>query len=401
MTRRGLARAVHGAFAVLVAAVAAGAGQGPVTVAIREPVAGQPAMGSVEVVASVISANAVARVELLVDGRPAAILTAPPWRATLDIGTENRRHGIRVVALDVLGNAGEASVVTEPIPDGGRFGVTLQQQYVTVTRDGRRVLDLDAGSFAIRDDGVRQDLVTFARGDIPFTAVLLIDASSSMVGERLAAASRGVRGFVEGCAELDQVSLVAFSDRLLERTPFGNRPDVLEDALSRLRPGQGTALHDHLYAALKLLEQRQGRRVVVLLSDGVDSHSVLEMEDVRRAIRRSQALVYWVWLGSAGHEFDDGRLRGVFSTWRTTDEYRRQFELLRESVLDSGGRIVPVAADQEIEPVFVDVLAELREQYVLGFYPTVQRDDGSWHEVSVGVREGGLEVRTASGYVDY
>ncbi len=401
MTRGGRGRTAIAAAVALIAAVTAAGEQGPVTVTIREPVAGQPAMGSVDVVASVISASAVARVELLVDGRPAATLTTPPWRATVDIGTDNRRHGIRVVAHDVLGNSGEASVVTEPIPDGGRFGVTLQQQYVTVTRDGGRVLDLAADAFVIRDDGVRQELVTFARGDIPFTAVLLIDASSSMVGERLAAAARGVRGFVEGCAELDQVSLVAFSDRLLGRTPFGNRPDVFESALAGLRPGQGTALHDHLYASLKLLEQRQGRRVVVILSDGVDSHSVLEMEEVRRAIRRSQALVYWVWLGSAGHEFDGGRLRGVFSTWRTTDEYRRQFELLRESVLDSGGRIVPVAADQEIEPVFVDVLAELREQYVLGFYPTVQRDDGSWHEVEVQVRGSGLDVRTASGYVDY
>lgn len=70
-------------------------------------------------------------------------------------------------------------------------------------------------------------------------------------------------------------------------------------------------------------------------------------------------------------------------------------------MLDSGGRVVPVAADEEIEPVFADVLAELREQYVLGFYPTIQRDDGSWHEVEVDVRGSGLDVRTSSGYVDY
>jgi Ca-activated chloride channel family protein len=292
--------------------------------------------------------------------------------------------------------------MTEPIPDAGTFGVTLQQQYVTVTRDGTRVLDLDAPDFSVRDDGERQSLVTFARGDIPFTAVLLIDASASMVGDRLEAASAGVRSFVARSAELDRVAMLAFSDRLLERTPFGNLPGPFEDALAGLRPGQGTALHDHLYAALKLLEQRQGRRVVVLLSDGIDSHSVLEIEDVRRAVRRSQALVYWIWLGGdSDREFADGRLRGVFSTWRTTDEYRRQFELLRETVLDSGGRIVPVAGDGEIEPVFVDIVAELREQYVLGYYPSDSRDDGGWHEVRVDVRGAGLDVRTSRGYVDY
>lgn len=373
-----------------------------VRVEIREPVPGQPALGSVDVVASVLSSNAVREVAIELDGQRAAVLTVPPWRYALELGTDNRRHEITVVATDMLGNTGSDSVTTEPIPDSGRFGVSLQQQYVTVTRDGSRVLDLEADDFTVRDDGDRQQVVTFARGDIPFTAVLAIDASSSMRGKRLESAAAGVRSFVSRTAELDQVSLLAFSDRLLERTPFGNRVEDFDQALARLAPGDGTAVHDHLYMAAKLLQQRQGRRVVVLLSDGIDSHSVLEMADIVRTIRQSQALIYWVWLGSeSGQEFDHGRMRVVFSSWRPADEYRAQFELLQEAVLDTGGRIIPIERADQIEPVFVDILAELREQYVLAYYPSRQRDDGSWHRVDVDAHGAGLKVRTSAGYLDY
>lgn len=373
-----------------------------VTVSIREPVPGQPALGAVDVVVSVVSSNAVRQVELLLDGRSAAVLTSAPWRHALELGTDNKRHEITAVATDVLGNTGADSVVTEPIPDSGTFGVSLQQQYLTVTRDGTRVLDLDAGDFTVRDKGHRQQIVTFARGEIPFTAVLAIDASSSMRGQRLAAAAAGVRAFVERTAPLDQVSLLAFSDRVLERTPFENRVEAFEEALTRLAPGDGTAVHDHLYMAAKLLQQRQGRRVVVLLSDGIDSHSVLAMDDIVRTIQQSQALIYWVWLGSeSGQEFDHGQLRTVFSQWRPSDEYHKQFEMLQEAVRDTGGRIIPIESVDQIEPVFIDILAELREQYVLGYYPSNERNDGAWHAVDVDASGAGLKVRTSAGYLDY
>jgi Ca-activated chloride channel family protein len=387
------------ALATLAAGLTAAA---PPEVYIREPVVGQPALGAVLVVADVYSAAAVARVEFRLDGRPAGELMAPPYRLEVELGTDNVRHRIEVIAHDAVGNQGRAEVFTEAIPDTGRFGVSLQQLYVTATRGENRVLDLDSGDFAILDKGDRQNLVTFARGDIPFTAVLLIDASSSMAGDRLAAATAGVRAFVERAGELDRISMLAFSDRVLERTDFGNQVENFDHALGTIDARGGTAIHDHLYMAIKLLEQRQGRRVAVLLSDGIDSHSAVEMGYVLRKVRQSQALLYWIWLGQRrGAEFADGRLRTVYSTWHSSEEHRRQFEMLREAVADSGGRIVPVSKVEEIEPVFIDILAELREQYVLGYYPSNERDDGGWHRVNVKVRRLGVKVRTHEGYVDF
>ena len=374
----------------------------PIQVRIVEPVPGQPAMGRVEVVVVVVSAAAVESVQCELDGTMVETQLAPPFRFSVDLGTDNVRHRLRIVARDVAGGVGEAEVTTAAIPDSGSFTISLQQMYVTVTRDGGRVLDLGVDDFSVRDDGDRQQVVTFARGDIPFTAVLLLDSSSSMAGARLDAARAGARSFVSQTQELDEVSVIGFSDRVLERTGFGLRGDELDAALGGLQAQGGTALHDHLYLALKLLERQQGRRVVVLLSDGIDSLSVLSIDDVVRKLRQSQALVYWIWLGhEGGGEFDNGHLRPISSTWRTPEEYRRQFGLLQDAVRASGGRIIPISDVSQIEPVFLDVLRELREQYVLGYYPSNERNNRAWHRVKVGVRGAGLDARTAEGYIDF
>ena len=130
------------------------------------------------------------------------------------------------------------------------------------------------------DEGILQELVTFARGDIPFTAVLLIDASASMFGEKIESAVAGAASFVHGMKELDQAQVMVFSDELLGTTPITDAKEVLTAGLSGTEARGGTALQDHLFVALELIAQRQGRRVMILLSDGVDTHSVVGMPQV-------------------------------------------------------------------------------------------------------------------------
>ena len=144
--------------------------------------------------------------------------------------------------------------VTKAIPISAEIAVELQQLYVTVSRNDHRILDLDESEFTVLDEGRRQSLVTFARGDIPFTATLLIDASASMYGEKLAAATEGAATFVRGMQDLDQAKVFVFSDTILNSTPFTDAKQVLSAGLSAARASGGTALHDHLFMALKLLE---------------------------------------------------------------------------------------------------------------------------------------------------
>ena len=290
---------------------------------------------------------------------------------------------------------------TQPMPISADYEVELQQLYVSVTRGGERVLDIEQEDFTVSDEGEPQELVTFARGDIPFTAVLLIDASASMFGEKIESAVAGAASFIHGMQELDQAQVMVFSDQLLSMTPITDSKDVLTAGLGRTEARGGTALQDHLFVALELIAQRQGRRVMILLSDGVDTHSVLRMAQVFDVARKSNALIYWIRISGGTESQMASAGINMTSAWKDAAQYRNQLELLTQIVDESGGRILEVAALEQIRPVFIDILKELREQYVLGYYPNDRRNDGRWHKVKVGVADEDVEIRAPRGYVDH
>jgi Ca-activated chloride channel family protein len=370
-------------------------------VTILEPKDGDFVIGELDVVVEVVAGADIAEVEFQLDGRAIGTLTMEPYRLHVDLGEKNTHHRFSVVARDVEGNEATHEVTTQPIPIAGDWEVELQQLYVSVMRDQQRVLDLTRETFDVTDEGSPQELVTFARGDIPFTAVLLIDASASMYGEKIESAIAGAASFVHGMKDLDLAQVMVFSDQLLSRTPITDVKAVLTAGLSRTEARGGTALQDHLFVALKLLEQRQGRRVLILLSDGVDTHSVLPMQQVNEMARKSNALVYWIRVARASSDPESFEQKNLSSAWKNSDQYRDQQAILIDIVNQSGGRIFGVTSPQQIGPVFIDILEELREQYVLGYYPNNRRNDGRWHRVKVRVDAADVEVRAPRGYVDH
>jgi Ca-activated chloride channel family protein len=370
-------------------------------VTIVAPQEGDSVIGELEIVVEAVSRADIAEIEFQVDGRPIGTLSMEPFRMNVDLGERNVPHRFSVVALDVEGNRASHSVTTQPFPITGNFEVELQQIYVSVTRAGERVLDVEQGEFTVNDEGIPQELVTFARGDIPFTAVLLIDASASMFGEKIESAIAGAASFIHGMKELDQGQVMVFSDQLLSTTALTDAKEVLTAGLSSTEARGGTALQDHLFVALELIAQRQGRRVMILLSDGVDTHSVVRMPHVFDVARKSNALIYWIRISDSkkGH-IPDGEVN-MTSAWKDSVQYREQLDLLTQIVDQSGGRILEVGAPDGIPPVFIDILTELREQYVLGFYPNNRQNDGRWHKVRVEVAGEDVEVRAPKGYIDH
>lgn len=373
--------------------------QSRIRVAILEPGPFDAVSGEVRVVIGVEAAEAVGRIELFVDGDLVTELREPPWEVTVDVGPENREHTFRAVAYDVTGAHGEMTLQTPAIEVDEVLELPLQQLYVTVTRSGDRVTRLTRQEFRVVDDGDVQELVTFEGGDAPLTAILLVDSSASMQGERLQAAVRGAQAFTAGMRDLDEAMALLFADRVLRATPFTDDPAVLRTSLEGVQAGGGTALTDHLYAAFKILDGRQGRKVVVVLSDGFDVYSALRMRDVLWKAQRSQAIVYWIQLKDQPVV---GVEPGMFhSSWRDAEANKEEHETLRRLVLESGGRIQEIERIGEVEWAFQNILAELRDQYVLGYYPTDLRHDGSWRQVQVRVRGLGNQVRVREGYVDF
>jgi len=106
-------------------------------------------------------------------------------------------------------------------------------------------------------------------------------------------------------------------------------------------------------------------------------------------------MIYWIQLegGEKHHSYA--------SAWRNAQENDKEYDTLEKAVVESGGRIQRIDKVAEIESAFRGILQELREQYVIGYYPSDVRKDGRWHDVSVNVQRAGVRVRTRDGYLDF
>jgi VWFA-related protein len=366
-----------------------------VKIKILAPAPQQPVFGQVVFEAQVAGDEAIDRIEFLIDGKSVGVVRRSPYRVVAEVGEENREREFRVLAFGARGGTAADRVLTLPVRIDEQMNVRLQQLFVTVMQRGARTLALEPTDFRILDNGQPQQIVTFDKGELPITAVLLLDSSESMRGELIAAALSGARAFIGGMKPLDEAMLALFSDQLLRVNDFTADHAALEQALAGVEARGGTAVNDFLYMSLKLLEGRQGRRVVVLLSDGSDVNSVLSMADVLRKARTSQSLIYWIQLEGGGKH------KSYTSSWRGHAENDKDYKDLARAVEESGGRIQRVDRTADIEPVFRGIMQELREQFSIGYYPTNLRSDGTWHTVKVEVAQPGCKVRTANGYVDF
>ncbi|HVS15865.1 MAG TPA: VWA domain-containing protein [Thermoanaerobaculia bacterium] len=368
---------------------------GSLEVTLTNPPARQPVFGTIELRAEVRSEEPLRWVEFFVDGSSAGRVESAPWALEVDVGQDNVDHEFRVLAEDVLGARAEHGISTLRIPIDDVVDVSLLQLYVSVTDDqGMAVPGLAVSDFEVSSGrGQAERVVTFAGGELPVSSVLLLDTSESMAGEPLTAALAGAEGWVRQTQGEDETMLALFSDRLLGATAFLAPGAALGEAVQGISATGGSAIHDALYYALNRVEPRLGRRVIVLLSDGLDVSSAFDMEDVLWRSRRSQTVIYWLRLGA------DGEAPLYASSWRHADANLRQLELLEQAVRDSGGREIRVARPERIEGAFRQVLEELRSQYVLGIHPARRRYDGSWRPLRVRVR-GGADVRTRAGFID-
>ena len=376
---------------ILAGLLLAAAVQAQVAVRILSPEAGQPVFGSTDVRVGVQAGVPIDRVEVFVNGKLAGTCKQPPYHVQVDVGEENVKREFKAVAYTPTGGSGADSVLTQPVTINDQMDLKLRALFVSVTRDGLRALNLGKDDFEVRDNGVPQEVVTFGRDELPLTAVLLLDTSESM-SKRQEAVRRGAKAFLDGMKSSDEAMMALFSDRLLRFTPFTSDKKALETAIASTQAAGGTAVNDFLYMSLKLLDARQGQRVVVLFSDGSDVHSVLPASDVLWKSRAGQALVYWIQLG--------GKHESFTSSFRDFKANDKEYEELEKTVKESGGRVLTIERLEDLEDAFRNVLKELREQYAVGYYPNNAKGDGKWHKLDVRVKGGG-RARTREGYADY
>ena len=262
--------------------------------------------------------------------------------------------------------------------------------HVTVM-DGRNryVTDLKEADFSIFEDGIKQELTLFNHEDLPISLSLMLDMSASM-DEKLTQAQQAAIRFVKTLRPQDVASIVAFNDRINVLSEFVADHAELEKAVMRTEASGPTALHNALYVTLKELgkQKKAGelrRRALVLLSDGEDTASLVQDEQVMEVARKLEIAIYAISL-RPNRVQDRNRL-----------SFSQAAHLLTVLSRDTGGQVYFPNSLSELDAVYDRIAEELRTQYNLGYVSSNRRRDGKWRRIVVRTREE-LQVRHKIGY---
>ncbi|HKO62752.1 MAG TPA: VWA domain-containing protein [Pyrinomonadaceae bacterium] len=163
---------------------------------------------------------------------------------------------------------------------------------IALTSDGVYVPDLTKTDFGVEEDGVKQEISFFATVTQPFHVVLMLDTSAS-TREKLSLIRRAAIAFVDQLQPDDRVKVISFDDEVRDLNEFTGDRAVLRSAINRTAPGQGTKVYDAFELALNSIRKIQGRKAIVLFSDGVDWHSDdASFEGTLRSLEEEGVVVY-------------------------------------------------------------------------------------------------------------
>lgn len=268
-----------------------------------------------------------------------------------------------------------------------RMDVKLVSVFANVTdRNGAIVGGLTQQDFAITEDGHSQQIAVFEKqSELPLNLTLAIDTSGSVqkdLTEEAAAARRFAHAIVR---PQDQMSVMQFATEVSALTPFTNKLKTIDNALGKLRGGWATALYDAIYQGSQRLGATEGRKVLVVISDGADTAKNTEYPDALEQALRNEVMIYS--LIDVPIEASAGRSTGGEHALITLAE-------------QTGGKYFYVR-DGGLDKAFAKVSDDLRTQYLIGYYPRNQEPGRTFHRIRVTIPRASAEdftVHHKTGY---
>jgi len=282
-----------------------------------------------------------------------------------------------------------------------RFRSTVAAVRVDVlVTDGRRpVGGLTAGNFELRDNGILQRITDVHFETLPLNVICVLDTSGSVSGRPLAQLKEGVSAVIDALAAGDRAALVTFSNRLQLHTPLTADRNRLRSAADAVVARGSTSLFDGVFAGLALREADEGRSLLLLFSDGMDTASWLSAARTLEAARRSDVVVYAIAAENSPRPTRPSLSTGLAGGHmvRATPERPLSQRFLAELSDDTGGRLISVDAETTLRETFLSVLNEFRQRYVLGYEPSGVSSAG-WHSIDVKLKGRSGQVRARRGY---
>ena len=266
-----------------------------------------------------------------------------------------------------------------------RTGTRTVALYATVIDAQKRLVpDLTQEDFEVTDNDKPQSIDVFVREVQPITVVVMLDTSASMTGN-LELLSRAAEQFVIRMLPKDKGLVGAFNDKIefFPATFTANR-DTLIASLKDLDFGNPTRLYDAIAASMERLHKIDGRRVVLVFTDGDDTGSRVNVNEVLEQARTNEAMIYAVGLRS---DYFNGS-RQVRS---------KPDSGLKRLAEETGGGYFELDKTADLAPTFTRVAQELHSQYVLGFTPGLL--DGKVRRLGIRAKRPGMTVRARKSYL--
>ena len=331
--------------------------------------------------------------------------------------------------------------------------IRISSTYVSVPvivtdRFGRLVTGLNAQNFSVREDGKPQKVENFSASESPFSVVLLIDTSRSTV-RKLGAIQKAAESFIKQLQPRDSVMVLTFDDKINVISDFTGDITALRKAIKAARTGYSTRLYDAIqYAVKEKLAHVDGRKAIVVLTDGVDTASKEATYDSTVSLIAGSGIISYAIQYETRNEgapimrpmslpndresflspgtglrfttgfalsssflhfsqplaaaaFLSAQQSGVIQSHQPAvvkDRYLIASEFLRTLTVVSGARHLRADSIENTSNAFTMIATELRNLYTLGYYSSNELRDGNYRKINVGVGIDGLSARSRDGY---
>jgi VWFA-related protein len=361
---------------------AAKSGDGEASIRITSPLGRTGLVTTVHIVAQITlpPGLVLSPVQFYVEGKLVGTVDdGPPYAVTWTDDNPFEKREIQVQATASNGAVLTDTIVLPPYEVAERAQVTgVLLETSVYDRLGRFAATFDPKEFRVLENGVQQKIDQVGTETVPSDLVLLVDNSTSM-SRRMEFVRSATERLSENLKKNDRVIVAPFTSHVGTITGPTNDRATISQAIGSMRAGGKTSLLDSLLEAAHLLQGGEGRRAIVLITDGYDESSKATEEEVSKAVEEEQITVYSVAIGGvAGIS-----LRGE--------------DLLRHFAERTGGRVFLPPRDAEVVKAAEQVATDARNRYLITYTPSNQRVDGTWRDVKVDVPEG-FKARTRAGY---
>jgi Ca-activated chloride channel homolog len=270
-----------------------------------------------------------------------------------------------------------------------RVNVRLVRLLATVKDNyGQSIGNLTKDEFTVLDNGVPQEISHFERHtEQPLSVALLVDTSGSTAKDfkyQAESVTRFLNALFREGNPKDSVKLYSFNWQVQEHSGFTRRAAPLEKQVRGMKSEAGTAMYDAIWIASESLDEREGRRVMVIITDGADTVSTKKYKDAVEALHRADTVLYAILVMPITN--DAGRNIGGENALTTM-------------TTSTGGRMFMPSLGAALDEAFDEILRELRTQYLIGYYPrAVKPTKDPFHRIEIRVARAGLRVVTRTGY---